>query len=288
MITLWSGLTIEAILQMRQARKNEETIVSQIMPFVAQGLQMKQSSDFQIASYMVLTILASSRALTDKVVNTAMDAICLGWTDESRKYGLMCLATLAQREGELYLTDAVVQSLLSLEDTMGQIQSIPSKASSSKLLVPLATKLVTSNKISEIQFPILTGVLQSEAISAEDRQAVIQAAIKQFLNGNQKSRSAIGKWLSSVASDHAEALKAAAAPLLNVLDSAHLAELENITQLQLTVCLRILCAEIIGAGRARDDGYRRDGFSRHQVDGSRFMVFASRRTLQPLLLSQYP
>jgi U3 small nucleolar RNA-associated protein 10 len=236
MITLWSGLTIEAVLQMRQARKSDETVVSQIMPFVAQGLQMKQSYDFQIATYMVLTILASNRTLTDKVINAAMDAICLGWTDETRRYGLMCLATLAQREGELLLTDTVVQSLLSLPDLMGQIQSLPSKASSGKLLVPLATKLITSAKLTESQFPILTSVINTETVSLGDRQIVIQAAVNQYLKGSQKSRSVIGKWLSILAAEHAEDLKSAVIPLVGILESAHLTQLENVTQLQLKVC----------------------------------------------------
>jgi U3 small nucleolar RNA-associated protein 10 len=249
MITLWSGLTIEAVLQMRQARKSDETIVSQIMPFVAQGLQMKQSSDFQIATYMVLTILASNRTLTDKVINAAMDAICLGWTDETRRYGLMCLATLAQREGELLLTDTVVQSLLSLPDLMTQIQSLPSKTSG-KLLVPLATKLITSAKLTESQFPILTSVINTETISLGDRQIVIQAAVNQYLKGNQKSRSVIGKWLSILAAEHAEDLKSAVIPLVGILESAHLTQLEKVTQLQLKVCQVHKNANDTGSRRA--------------------------------------
>ena len=49
------------------ARNKEETIVSRIMPFIAQGLQMK-STDFQISNYTLLTLLASNRSLTDEVV----------------------------------------------------------------------------------------------------------------------------------------------------------------------------------------------------------------------------
>jgi U3 small nucleolar RNA-associated protein 10 len=116
MTVLWSTMTIEAILQMRQARVNEETIVSRIMPFVAQGLQLKKSAEFQVATYMVLTILASNQTLTDKVMDAAMDAVCQGWTDESRRCGIMCLVTLAQvREGDNILPDSVVKSLLSTE-----------------------------------------------------------------------------------------------------------------------------------------------------------------------------
>jgi U3 small nucleolar RNA-associated protein 10 len=116
MIKTWSGLTVEAILQMRQARIPDETIVSRIMPFIAQGLQLKESTEFQIACYMVLTVLASKRTLADNVIDAAMDAICQGWTEESRRGALMCLVTLARcRQGNAAFTGLAVKSLFSLK-----------------------------------------------------------------------------------------------------------------------------------------------------------------------------
>ena len=101
---------------MRQARASEETIVQRIMPFVAQGLQMKGSKEFQIAGYTILSILASNGTLTEKVLDAAMEAVVLGWTNESRRYGLLCLVTLAHgRDGYSVLPESVVQSFLSLE-----------------------------------------------------------------------------------------------------------------------------------------------------------------------------
>ena len=115
-IHTWTTLTVETILQMRQARTSEETIVQRIMPFAAQGIQMKQSLEMQIGGYTVLTVLASNGTLTDTVIDAAMEAVVLGWTNESRRYGLLCLVTLAQsRDGEDSLTESVVESLLSLE-----------------------------------------------------------------------------------------------------------------------------------------------------------------------------
>lgn len=116
MTKTWSSFTVEAILQMRQARIPDETIVSRIMPFIAQGLQSKESAEFQIASYLVLTILASKRTLADNVIDAAMDAICQGWTDESRRGALMCLTTLAKsRQGTSAFTDLSIKSLFSLK-----------------------------------------------------------------------------------------------------------------------------------------------------------------------------
>ena len=116
MIKTWSGLTVEAILQMRQSRIPDETIVSRIMPFIAQGLQLKGNTEFQVACYMVLIILASKRTLADNVIDAAMDAICQGWTEESRRAALMCLFTLARcRQGEAAFTTLSVKSLFLLK-----------------------------------------------------------------------------------------------------------------------------------------------------------------------------
>jgi U3 small nucleolar RNA-associated protein 10 len=84
------------------------------MPFIAQGLQMRESAEFEVACYMVLTVLASKRTLAEDVINAAMDAICQGWTEESRKGAVMCLVTLARsRQGEIAFTDYSVKSLFS-------------------------------------------------------------------------------------------------------------------------------------------------------------------------------
>jgi U3 small nucleolar RNA-associated protein 10 len=116
MITTWVTLLVESINQMRQSRVNDEMIVSRIMPFIAQGLQMKQSTDLQIACYMALTVLASKGTLTETVLNAAMDAIVQGCTDKSRKTAIMCLVTLAQsRDAEKASTSAVIKALMSIQ-----------------------------------------------------------------------------------------------------------------------------------------------------------------------------
>lgn len=116
MVKKWIGLTADAVLQMRQSRVSEETIVSRVMPFIAQGLKLKQDTKFQIANYTILTLLASNQMLTEKVVNAAMEAICHGWTPETRRWGILCLVTLIQhREGVEGLPESVVQSLLSIK-----------------------------------------------------------------------------------------------------------------------------------------------------------------------------
>ena len=74
-----------------------------------------KNTDFQISNYTLLTLLASNRSLTDEVLNAAMEAICQGWTEESRRCGILCLITLAQQRDGEFIPDSVLQSLVSLK-----------------------------------------------------------------------------------------------------------------------------------------------------------------------------
>ena len=88
-------LTGETIIAMRQARVPEETIVSRIMPFVAAGLRIRGAPEVQIACYSVLAILGSKRTLEGRVLDAAMEAVVLGWGDESLRSGILCVSSMA-------------------------------------------------------------------------------------------------------------------------------------------------------------------------------------------------
>lgn len=98
--------------------------MQRIMPYVAQAIQMKQSLEMQIGGYTVLTVLASNGTLTDTVIDAAMEAVVVGWTEESRRYGLLCLVTLAQSRDSVTLTESVVESLLSLQYVVFSLGSL--------------------------------------------------------------------------------------------------------------------------------------------------------------------
>jgi len=76
---------------------------------------MKNDTDFQVASYTILSILASNRSLSDTVVKAAMNAICQGWTEKTRSSGLICLMALAKAQGEKAFSDSVVDSILAIK-----------------------------------------------------------------------------------------------------------------------------------------------------------------------------
>jgi hypothetical protein len=247
MITTWSILTIETILQMRQSRIPDETIVFRIMPFIAQGLQMRESAEFEVACYMVLTVLASKRTLADDVINAAMDAICQGWTEESRRGAVMCLVTLARsRQGGIAFTDYSIKSLFSqrysiltkgliVRNLLSLMQKLPANIKIEGLLVPMTKKLLAASTVSEEQLALLTGIMYSEEVSVSERHAVIQFAASQYSKATQAIRPQISRWLTTLSKEHAVDFKSALQPLSATLEPAAIAELENITQLTIKV-----------------------------------------------------
>jgi U3 small nucleolar RNA-associated protein 10 len=233
MIVKWSTITIETILQMRQARTAEEIIVSRIMPFLAKGLQMKHNSEFQIATYTVLTILASNHSLTDEVVRATTDSICRGWTEKSRRCGILCLVTLAQNRADA-IPDSVVKSVVSIDDLMTLIDSLPAKVSSGQFLVGLAKKVLGSSQILHSQ-PILSDITFSDKLTASDRQSIIQAAINRYSVASKKIQPELSKWISSISKDHPQEFKDSIAILIDTLPSDQIKEFEAITNLSLKV-----------------------------------------------------
>jgi U3 small nucleolar RNA-associated protein 10 len=111
----WLVLTGGTILAMRTSRVAEETVVSRIMPYVAAGLRMRRSPEFQIACYSVLAILAAKGELEGHVLDVAMEAIVLGWGSESLRSGILCVSTLASINVERGLPEPVAKAMLGVE-----------------------------------------------------------------------------------------------------------------------------------------------------------------------------
>jgi U3 small nucleolar RNA-associated protein 10 len=236
MIVKWSTLAIETILQMRQLRTGEEIIVSRIMPFIAKGLQMKDTPEFQISTYTALSVLASNHSLTDQVVHASMDSICRGWTEKSRRCGILCLVTLAQKREDDVFPESVLKSLLSIDDLLPLIESLPAKIPSGQFVLVLAKNLLGSSQLAKHR-SILTEIAFSENISNSERQNVVQTAINQYYKAGKKHQTEVGRWISSVSQEYKQEFKDSVMPLINTLPTEQLSEIETLTKLSLKVSL---------------------------------------------------
>lgn len=77
-------------------RKNPQDIIIRVMPTIIQGLMGQQNPEFQIGSYMIITVLAANLPLDDKLLDSLMSGVVEGWSEVSISPGLACVAFLAQ------------------------------------------------------------------------------------------------------------------------------------------------------------------------------------------------
>src|SRR5438477_12868784 len=115
---------------------------------------------------------------------------------------------------------------------MSHIETLPSKATAGKLLVPLAKKLLAT-KVFDSR--LLTSITFSEKIPSSDREIIIQTAVHSFAKGKKAEHDACGKWLVLGAKEYTEALKSSIAPLIDTLEPGMIIELESLTELTLKV-----------------------------------------------------
>jgi hypothetical protein len=219
----------ETILAMRQARVAEETVVSRILPFIAAGLKMRQSPEFQIAGYSLLAILASKRTLEGRVVDAAMEAICLGWSEGSLKSGILCVSALAYVKEDGQIPLAVKKAVWGVEDLSAVIEGMPSKSSTSKFIASLVEYGISLP--DEGNKEAITALVTSEKLDVGDRRWLVQNAVEKALGGNKS----VGKWITAFSGSHTEQFRNLF-EMLNLEDDK-VSKLEKLTNLELKVVL---------------------------------------------------
>jgi len=125
LVSFWGGIMAEAVNgmldKMRSGRKsiqmqNDQALVQQIAPVLSESLAMKNAPGIQIASYMIVTILASKASLEDNALTAFMDHLVLGWTNDTFRPGLVCLCILSQYRSAKQLSGRVAKAVLKVQD----------------------------------------------------------------------------------------------------------------------------------------------------------------------------
>lgn len=217
----------ETILAMREARVAEETVVARILPFIAAGLKMRRSPEFQIACYSLLAILASKRTLEGRVVDAAMEAICLGWSEESLKSGILCVSALASVKEDGQIPVAVKKAVWGVENLSAVIEGMLSKSSTSKFIVSLVEYGISLP--DEGNKEVITALVTSEKLETGDRRMLVQNAVEKALGGNKS----VGKWITAFSRSHTEQFRNLFEML--TLEGEKVSKLEKLTNLELKV-----------------------------------------------------
>ncbi|RDA91408.1 hypothetical protein CP533_6899 [Ophiocordyceps camponoti-saundersi (nom. inval.)] len=151
LIAFWGGLMTEAIGGILDKIKsgraavqsdNTQSLLYRVGPIFAESLTMKKIPSLQIASYMALVLFVSKANLEDGAVTAFMEQTVYGWTSDTMRPGLVCLAIMAQFRSAKQMSSKVTKALLKVPDIGHLLVEISRERNVDKLANGLCLALI--------------------------------------------------------------------------------------------------------------------------------------------------
>ncbi|KAK3333590.1 hypothetical protein B0T19DRAFT_369055 [Cercophora scortea] len=188
LISFWGGVMAEAVNgmldKMRSGRRsiqmqNDHSLLQQIGPVLSEAMVMKGVPGLQIASYMIVTILAAKGGLDDGALSAFMDQLVHGWTSETFRTGLVCLCIISQHRSAKQLSGRVTKALLKVQDLATTLNEISSDHRVDKLANGLALALIDRlHKKGDIRsLPVVTSLLLGNVLQEKQIKVVYKAML---------------------------------------------------------------------------------------------------------------
>ena len=215
LISFWAGIMAEAVNgmldKMRSGRRsiqiqNDQLLLQRIGPVLSESLTMKDVPGIQIASYMIVTILASKANLEDNALAALMDQLVLGWTSETFRPGLLSLCILAQYRSAKQLSGRVAKAALKAQDFIPTLQQISHTHRIDRLANGLALALVDrlARKGDARCLPLITSLLSGKFLQDKQIKVVYKTLlvaahkISDEVDPDGSARKALGSTLVSL------------------------------------------------------------------------------------------
>ncbi|KAL5326753.1 hypothetical protein ACEPPN_004442 [Leptodophora sp. 'Broadleaf-Isolate-01'] len=188
LLAFWAGVMTEAVAGMmdksRSGRQgvqlqNEQEVILRLLPTLNEGLAMKRVPDLRVGCYMILSIMASKGGLDDKLLAAMMEAVVLGWTEETTVPGLVCLSILAQHRSAKQTLKRVTKELLKVPNLPNLLTELSKQRRVDKLANGFCVGLVDRmRKTSEIaHLSTIRQLLEQELLSDAQAAVVVKALI---------------------------------------------------------------------------------------------------------------
>ncbi|OAA38148.1 U3 small nucleolar RNA-associated protein [Metarhizium rileyi] len=210
LIMFWGGLMTEAVNGLldrtRSGRaavqsENTQALLHRLGPIFAETLVMKKVPGLQIASYMAMAVLVSKGTLEDNAVTAFMQQTVYGWTNETIRPGLVCLAIMAQFRSAKQMNGKVTKALMKVQNVGPMLVEIGKKRRVDKLanglclaLIERFTKKRDSRGLSTIMAILGSQVLKEKQIAVIFK-ALLLTALK--LNDTDDEDGALRRELGS-------------------------------------------------------------------------------------------
>jgi U3 small nucleolar RNA-associated protein 10 len=215
LVSFWGGVMAEAVNgmldKMRSGRRsiqleNDHMLLQQIGPVLSEAMVMKEVPGIQIASYMIVTILAAKGSLNDAALAAFMDQLVHGWTLDTYRPGLVCLCILAQHRSAKQVSGRVAKALIKVPDLASTLLEIGREHRVDKLANGLALAFIDrlSKKGDVRSLPAITSLLSANLLQEKQVKVVYKAMllaahkVGDEIDGDGRIRKEIGSSLVSL------------------------------------------------------------------------------------------
>lgn len=194
-IVFWGGLLTEAVngvLSRAQSGRaavqsdNTQNLLHRLGPIFAESLIMKKVPSLQIASYMAVVIFVSRGNLEDATVTAFMEQTVRGWTTETMRSGLICLAIMAQFRSAKQMSSRVTKALMKVPNVGSLLVDIGRERRVDKLANGLCLALIErfTKKGDSGGLPTIMAVLKSQILKEKQMTVVFKSLLLTALKLN--------------------------------------------------------------------------------------------------------
>ena len=188
LVSFWGGVMAEAVNgmldKMRSGRRsiqleNDNALLQQIGPVLSEAMVLKDVPGIQIASYMIVTILAAKGSLNDAALGAFMEQLVHGWTLDTHRAGLVCLCILAQHRSAKQVSGRVAKALIKVQDLVPTLVDIGRQHRVDKLANGLALAFIDrlSKKGDVRSLPAVNSLLLANLLQEKQVKVIYKAML---------------------------------------------------------------------------------------------------------------
>ncbi|KAK4163476.1 hypothetical protein QBC43DRAFT_239171 [Cladorrhinum sp. PSN259] len=188
LISFWAGVMAEVVNGMldklrsgRQAiqLENTQTLLQRVGPTLGEAMVMKSIPGIQIASYMIVTILAAKGSLDDASLNAFMEQLVVGLTTETFQPGLVTLCIIAQQRSAKQVSAKVAKALIKVQTLVPTLLQISTQHRIDKLANGLALAFVDRlmKKGDVRSLPLIKGLLLANVLQEKQAKVIYKALL---------------------------------------------------------------------------------------------------------------
>ncbi|KAH6636542.1 U3 small nucleolar RNA-associated protein 10 [Chaetomium tenue] len=188
LVSFWGGVMAEAangmLDKMRSGRRsiqleNDHILLQQIGPVLSEAMVMKEVPGIQIASYMIVTILAAKGSLNDVALTAFMDQLVHGWNIDTYRPGLVCLCILAQHRAAKQVSSRIAKALIKVQDLVPTLVEISRQHRVDKLANGLALAFIErlSKKGDVRSLPAINSLLSANLLRDKQIKVIYKSML---------------------------------------------------------------------------------------------------------------